>query len=105
MSKKSNGSLSYNKVAGVLALIAVFIAGILGLINFIFQLFDGKLDLGRIGSILHLIANICLFIAVVMISWQALYSAKLKNKIVWYIIYWIIVICAILGYVGFSLHL
>ena len=105
MSKKSSGSISYNKLAGILALIALFIAGILGLINFIFSIFDGKLDLGRIGQVLQLISSICLLIAVVMISWEALYTSKLKHKMVWYVLYWIIVAFVILGYVGIVLNL
>ncbi|MCR5349795.1 MAG: hypothetical protein K6E20_02265 [Acholeplasmatales bacterium] len=107
MSKKqsSSSSPSYNKVAGILALIAIFIAGILGLIRFIFELFDGNVNFGRVGSALSLVSNVCLLLAVIMISWQALVSLRLKHKTVWYVIYWIIVVCAILGIVGFSLSI
>ena len=106
MSKSSgSNSAGYNKVAGILALVAIFIAGILGLIRFIFELFDGSVNLGRVGSVLSLVSTVCLLISVIMISWQALVGLKLKNKTVWYIIYWVIVICAILGIVGFSLSI
>lgn len=105
MAKKSGGSASYNKVAGVLALIAIFIAGILGLISFIFELIDGSVNLGKVGSILNLVSSICLLISVIMISWQALVSLNPKNKTLWYVLYWIIVICAVLGYVRFSMNI
>lgn len=105
MAKKSGSSASYNKVAGILALIAIFIAGILGLISFIFELLDGSINLGKVGSILNLVSSVCLLISVIMISWLALVQSSLKNKTVWYVIYWIIVVCAILGYVRFSMNI
>ncbi len=105
MAKKSGGSISYNRFAGILALIAIFIAGILGLISFVFELIDGSVNLGKVGSVLNLISSLCLLISVIMISWQALVGSKLKNKTVWYVIYWIIVVCAVLGYVRFSMNI
>ncbi len=93
MAKKSSGGSSYNKLAGYLALISLFVTGICYLINLILRLCGGSINLG----ILMVIANIFMIVAIVMISWKALKSAHLPCKTVWIVLYWVLVILAIVG--------
>ena len=92
MAKKSSSS-TYNRVAGVLALISIFVTGICYLVNLILKLAGGSLNLG----ILMVIANVFMIIAVVMISWKALKNSNLPAKTFWIVLYWILVILALVG--------
>jgi len=48
------------------------------------------------------VASVAMLIAIVIISWASLVSAKLPgNKTVWYIIYWALVILAFAGQFNF----
>ncbi len=92
MAKKSSSS-TYNRVAGVLALISIFVTGICYLVNLILKLAGGSLNLG----ILMVIANVFMIIAAVMISWKALKNSNLPAKTFWVVLYWVLVILALVG--------
>lgn len=95
--KSSSSTLTYNKIAGILSLISLFITGILYMVNFILSFFGGSASIG----ILSMIANIMMILAIVMISWRALKSAHLPGKkIVWIVIYWVIVALALVGQIA-----
>lgn len=100
MAKKSSNSsntMTYNKLAGILAVISIFISGTIYTINLIVKLVGGSFS----GGILNLIANVFMIVAIVMISWRALKSAKLPCKKAWIIAYWVFVILALVGQIAF----
>ncbi len=95
--KSSSSSLTYNRLAGILSLISLFITGILYMVNFILSFFGGHASIG----ILSMIANVMMILAIVMISWRALKASHLPGKkVVWVIIYWVIVALAIVGQIA-----
>lgn len=89
----SSNTWGYDRLAGLFALIALFIAGTCYMINLCLKIFGGHATFG----VLTLIANIFMLVAIVMVSWKSLRKAHLPNKTVWYVIYWIFVIMAAAG--------
>ncbi len=95
--KSSSNGWSYNRIAGVLALVSVFITGTIYFINLMVKLFDGSFN----GGILSLIANLFMLISIVMVSWKALKGSKLPGKrVVWIVLYWVFVILAFVGQIS-----
>ncbi len=96
MAKSSSGS-SIARFGGLLAFVAIIIAGIVFLISAICNLFN--INLGITGT-LNTIKNISLLVSVVISGYIYLSSTKMKNKTLWTAMFWIFVILAILGYVN-----
>lgn len=74
------------QITAIAAFVALFLSAIIWLLN-------GVNALGSAAGVLNLIKDICLLAAVALASHN---FAKGLGK-VWYIIYWIVVVIAILG--------
>ena len=97
--KQNNGSISYDRLAGILSLISIFVSGIIWFISFLIKALGGSFN----GGILNFIASLLMTIAVIMISWKALKRSHLTgNKTVWIVIYWVIVVLCLAGLIGVS---
>lgn len=99
MAKKKGSKLTYDKVAGILALIALFIAGIVYAIQLTAKLPFVTIDLPF--GILNIIANVLIVISFVMISWKALRNWTKNTALT--VIYWVLVVLVIAGMISLGL--
>lgn len=86
------------KTLGLIAFISIFLTALCWGLNFIFSLFDGSVSLGKIGSVLSLISNVCSVVALLV----AAYAWVKEQKTGWKIVFWIIAVLAILSILGVS---
>ena len=79
-----------NKILGILAFLALFLAGIMKILN------ATNLNLGSIGVILQMVGELSLVLTVVIAAHP---FAKGTKSSVWYVIYWVLAIIAVVGVV------
>ena len=79
-----------NNVLGILAFVALFLAGVMKILN------ATNLNLGSVGTVLQIIGELSLVLTVVIAAHP---FAKGLKSIVWYIIYWVLAIIAVVGVV------
>ncbi len=104
MAKKSSGSSTNYGIVKATAFWGIIISGIAGIVTFVFQclmkwgVINGSGVLGRLVSVMNLIANIALFVSVFLAAYQ---HSKGKKK-VFKALFWIFSILALLGILGFN---
>ncbi len=95
--KSSNGNTGLAKIAGFFAFLALLIAGLTFLINWILTLFDGGASLGWLGKI----GSVSLVISVFLSAWNFIQTTKLPgSKLVWQVLFLILAVLAIVGVVA-----
>lgn len=87
----------YNDIAGFCAFVAVILAGIIGIATAIMHWLGMELPF---ASILIMVKNILLVIAVFFGGWRFIATSRFKNKIVWEILFIIFAVLALVGIVA-----
>lgn len=103
MSRDSRSSAE--KIAGILALISVFLTGILYVTTLVMSMLAHAgviTGTNAVTGAMQLVANIFLLAAVIIISWRALARLRVDDSVkrVLIIIYWIMVALSIAGVAG-----
>ena len=90
-----------DKLAGILALIALLIAGIVGVVGFILNLFDASFNAG----IFNMIKDFCMVTALAIIAWKALKGINLPGpNLLWTIILIIAIVMSYCGVFGININ-